>query len=504
MSRREVIVAALTAATLMAFLYVCGGGSKGWDELLYMHTSLNPSRLPHIWNRYSHIYLQRACFLLRGDAFLGAHLLWSLVISATALMTYACARLLGASRMGGILAAWMFLAYHRWANLAGVTLIDFTTMLLATGAVLSYLVYHSGKTRGRGWLLVAFGALLFFTVKSKETGLFLLMLVPGFVQRDEKRIGVRATTGALLLVVVGGIVAAATFTVLDWQLLGDPWFWLRPGSADTLVSYYTGWLEKSVDYYSYIGTVAEGSYALPFTLYFLVGFLQLRRRWSFEQALTWLLPIALLAFLTLTMVPGTVPVLERYLFPCLPVLCIWGGQLIDPRALAACVVPGSALPNAESRTLQPPLSRRAWLILPCVGVTVLAIAFLEIQVFKLTIPGAWQNGMAFHLGTVVPSAVMLLWLALLFLKEDTRVRALSISLCVLAVLSYPSVMNVLGVAAGNRKARGERRFYPLKVFGSDMRIGNGVRYYITDDMHLPVGGWMLSRDVDSSMWMFNL
>jgi hypothetical protein len=178
LNRIDYLAAPLLAfiAAIWAYPYI--GTAIEWDDVFYMNLSQYTTPQAWVLNRYGHIYLQKAFFWIMGNAFTGARVYWCFLFFSTCILIYFCAKLL-AGRKGyliGATAVLLFCTLPTFAKFAGCSYSDFTVMFLVTLGSFLYLAFLPGRRRCRHYVLALLGLIFFWAVKSKETGLCMVVL----------------------------------------------------------------------------------------------------------------------------------------------------------------------------------------------------------------------------------------------------------------------------------------------------------------------------------------
>jgi len=469
-----------------------GGGPTGWDELLYMDLSLNPAADPHILNRYFHIYFQRLFFLLAGDPLAGARIFWAFLISATGLVTYALARNLreGGGPVSGAVAVVLLFMQPLILRCTGVTYADFTLMFLMTVGVAVYLA--SWRTsRYRTALLVTFGALLFFSLRTKEVGICLAFLLIGFLRRENDR----SRWSRLIMdgrwIAVGAGLGFLLFVVLNWWLLGDALFGVRASEYRTLAGFNFGPAQDR-SAVSYLAIIFGWAMVIPWLLYLLNASRLGSNRPRVCELPVWWLPPVILGFLTVAMIGGRFGADGRYVVPALPVVC----------ALAASSF-GVTMPEARGGAHSPWVSVGRWFVAPAaLGGAVL-----------LAVYGAWRwhlqdlgwDQKSLFVVIVAPTAALIL-LALESAALKTKPLVAVCSLACILVVALPSVYREGTIVARGDAIRAvERRFYPLVAFSRFLSLSETTRVFVSAGVFEKYG--MLARPLNRAegcKWMFDV
>lgn len=459
---------------LWLFLSTHAGGPTGWDELLYMGVSMKPHAQPSYANRYVHIYIQKLFFWAAGDAFTGAKMYWAFIVTASALLVGTCARWLSPSAQPsvGVLAVFLLLSQTLIFEYAGVTYADFTVMLLVAAGVTAYLAWLRS---GRAAPLVVLGMLLYLAPRAKETGLVLLTLVLGLGwERGAagfrwKNIAMRAPP-----VLAGFSIAVVMLAAAHALFLGDALFGLRREHAAAVYAFYHHPFEhEGQSWYAYL--LNTQPLATLFLLYLLSARADAARERGPATQLLWGLPLALVLFLTLSMIPTLYEVHDRFFLPALPVLSVLAAQ---------------GLPFAESHS-----RGRTAILLGLSLALYAAVVSLD--------PGGYQgwSRARFYTGIVLPVALSLLIAVLVLRPPGFLPRLIGLSALLVATL-HPIERSYRELRQRLVEQRVLERFRPLAAFKHRIRIEAETRICVSQNFYNERQA--LCRDPASCMWMFNV
>jgi hypothetical protein len=449
-----------------------------WDDLLYIHTAWYPTARPFILTRYFHIYLLEFFALFaHGDPFTGSQIFGSVLSWGTLVLVYLGARLMSGARSiwPGCVALLFMAAYSQFMARFGVTLPDYTILMMVTAGAFVYLL-HYRFVKYRPLLSFLFGLLLLLALRTKETGVILLVLVPGLlgseagpVLRRLKWMAAGFLSGLLLMAVLNGLI------------LGDPWFGLRVSEYRTLVAFQTdpGFKRTSYNYLALLGSTS--GLLAPFLLSLVWALGPDGRSRSAERRL-WLLPLSLIILLNLTLIGAAWDVVIRYPLPLLGVVAILAPQAIEPYF---------AVLESKGRLIT------ALLVTGCLIAAEAVVLLLNALVAE---PTGW-GFRDFLEGVTTPIAICVLlgWLAFPGKKSTLSAAVILFSIGLITVPA--GIQNVRAVLSSQLNADSRRRFAPFELFADQVNCTSGrvlVSQSIMDRERL------LSRDQQSSQWMFNL
>jgi hypothetical protein len=495
----EFFALALLFLCAWIFFYKTGSGPVSWDELLYMDRGLNPIADGHILNRWMHIYWQKLFLDLAPSPIQGAKLFWGFLMAGTLVLVYQCAKIIGKeSGIANGIIAMLFLGSSSSLFLfAGVTYSDYTVMFLVTFGLYIYLLYLR-QPRHQVGLLILFGFILFVATKSKETGVILVFLIPGFAfvnnQYNPKHF-IRNFRYLFLGIGIGFMVLA----LLDYVYLHNAFISLSPAylsewSAFTLNTnsleggvktrvYY--WIVKFSQLFSEDGQqwVDRVVFLMPVLSFLyiinsaiLAMSFKSKRSKPWPEVFIWCLPIAFVGILILA---GGSKV-DRYLYPMFPVIAILGSQFFEAK-----------LPRKKT------VLKKIWGI---VSDPWLIAGFFALSVYAIT---------QFGLGLKVIYYEFVPFLGFLLIAIALWVRRWTVPLSILAILvaivySFYGIFytTLLPLASGHTDAESQARFEPLAEIVGAFDCKSDTTIYISahvrSDLHL------LSRSTSSSPWIFNV
>lgn len=458
-SRVALIEAAVViVAFLLGWAYLAGwnGYPYSWDELLYMDTAFNTKPLAIILNRYSHIYAYKLFITLNdGDPFRAANIYWGLLVSATVTLSYVCARLLTDNRrtvsiIASLLVVLFIVSQPFILEFPGVLYADYGVMLMIVLAAVLYLLAQR-FARFRLPLLVLLGLVFFFGLKTKETSFAIGVLLLGLGFESDGRYRVARLFRNGLAVLAGMVAGQVVFMILDQAILGDALFGLRPENWQRLLTFnLREEFQRTAG--NYLQNLA-GNEALVLTVLALFAAAQPEVRDTPQKKIVWLLPVAVISFLTLTMISGGWGVLPRYTLIMAPILSV----------LAACYF-CAVLSRASHAIL--------WLVSGLLVGWILAQAVI--------IPWAttyhhWDET-DFRVSVLMPMAVLGAGILAVTLRSRGELVVLAWSLCAGLVLMPPAVQVLENLNGGATRAQQSvERWTPYAVFGSLIQPSDEMR-----------------------------
>ena len=448
----EIAAVLVVAVGMGGFLWRIGGQVAGTDTLLYLDVALQRQASTYILNRYVHVFLLSLFSALAATPLAGMRLYSGIIGGLCVALVYVCGRFLRSTSgpWNGVLAVASLLGVVTVLDLFTGPQVDTTAMMM--GLIFTAVYVFSARSQHRRRVLIALlGAILVLSFKTKETSLAAVIVLPGLGMEREEPFGWRKlwrNLGYLGMGMLGGLTAIAVANAL---ILGDPLFGLRPSEylelskiaqgAFVLLPAPGNWFARYV--FPAAGTI--------FLMYLISG-LVAKDRGQESIRLLWLLPLAQIVFLTLTMIWSTWGVAPRYFGFSLGVLCALAGQLVWPLSLRR---------PFEKTVL-------AYLALPAavLGVFGLLGIFLRPVVAFPT-----------YYDSVLGPIALAILLGLLFIEGSGSPRIQpALLLCALVLTVYPARVVVGGAEKDNPP---NDRFEPLIVFQPQIESASMVPAFVS-------------------------
>jgi hypothetical protein len=506
LTRLDRIAAPAVAAFAAVILYLNIYSAINWDDLLYM--SLAQCTWPEAWilNRYAHIYILKFFFALAGDAIRGARFYWCFMFFATSVLTYWSAKIL-AGKKGVIVAVIAVLLVWIWPMFgreAGSPLSDFTVMLLISLAVFIYLAFLSQRTKYSHWLIMLLGFLLFWAVKSKETGICMAVLFLG-LGRTDGSFSISRFIKDICWVLCGIVIGSLLLMACDLIFMGDFFFSLWPTSLKGLFVANLG-PPVVVDTQN---NIIESWFAFfttrpiffIFILYLLVGWSNLKN-YSIRENIIWIIPWVLMLFLTFSRRAWSI--VPRYFCPAMPVMAIWAAQFFsfdfDGRLF---------FKNNLS------ISRKAAGFAVVIAAFVLALLFAgkvsDIALYyKLNadltgrFPNVrWENMTPeelFYMLCLMPVAIAGLLITAVVSKKRGLAAVFFTALFLFALVlpAYSDGRKLLQTSA----VKSKWRFAACRAFKGDLKFDKNTKMLVSKNVFGRT--WLLGRDAQSHCHIFNI
>ena len=322
-------------ALIIISLFLCigliylAGGPIFSDEFLYLDLGLRNVSEPSYGNRYFHVYLQKLFVSIFPTPLIGVRVFWSVLISITTALVYLNARKLTkkSSILHGLLAVAFFFAFPLIREYSGEPAVDISAMTM-TVIYLTVYLWGTKNPKKLPKTLFVLGLLSFLSLKTKETTIFINILLVGFViKRFKEKLSVKNVYMFFRPFLFGIAAGIGVFIILDSVFLGNPFFAISPSTFGSIFTHYdfgVGFFNGPTSWYS-IYFLDE--LLLPFIL-FLLGGIQLQNKVERDIRIVWIYPLVLAAFVSWNMLKIPWGFIERFYFPALPVVAILAPQVV--------------------------------------------------------------------------------------------------------------------------------------------------------------------------------
>jgi hypothetical protein len=470
------------ALVLWVFLAYFAGGPIYSDEMLYIDVGLRNLAEPHYGNRYFHIYLQKFFMSIAPTPLAGIRIFWALLMSLTASLVYLNARKLVQSStiFNGLLAASFFFAFSIVREYSGEPAVDITAMAV----VMIYLTVYLDllKRGGKGkYHVFALGLLAFLGLKTKETTIFMHLLLFGLL--DKKILGkgwLRSTLKYFSPFLIGIASGIFIFIILDGIFLGRPFFAISPSTFKGVFDNYDftpGFFFGPTSWYT---EYLFDDILMPFSLFLLSGIL-LREKLDLQKRIIWVYPLIYIAFLSWNMLKVPWGFIERFAFPIMPVIAIFSAQVV---------------------TFQIPKDGKRRLLLGVGLAATVLIFFLMRQVWIDTARAYTFDHYRLLEAVYFPIVLSILFASLIWEKAPDWLKIPVQIFCIGTLLFTPLSYNVkYFIQYPQVRERFDEVFYPLEVFQPNFTLDETDTVYISTDFKNGLD--MLSTDPNDISGMIN-
>jgi hypothetical protein len=327
-SRFEKITLIVLMIALWAVLALYAGAPIFSDEFMYIDIGLRNYKEPSYGNRYFHIYLEKLFMNLASTPLQGVRIFWGFIIALTVGLIYYNARtfLRGSHPLHGLLAVAFFFTFPLMTEYSGEPAVDLTAMLMVT-VYFSVYLFGLRNPDKRKLALVLLGMLAFLAFKTKETTVFVNLMLLGFALDEENHWQWRKVLAMIKPLLLGLAAGILIFMLLDGLILGDPFFAISPSTFGAIFTHYDFGRVFFTPPSSWYREYFLDDLLLPFLL-FVVGGLRLRDELDVPHKLVWMYPLLMAVFVTLNMIKIPWGFIERFYFPALPMLAVLAPQFL--------------------------------------------------------------------------------------------------------------------------------------------------------------------------------
>lgn len=471
-----VLVSGLLLFISRVFFYYAGGPLT-WDELYYLYLSWFPEQVPHLLNRFFHIYLQRFFIILMGgEPFAGAKLFWTFQICTTGLITFFCAYYLIPTKKElvristGFLALLIYFAYPLVLDLPGVTYVDFTSMLFSA---LFIFLYIQAKKNHKPIIYSLMGLIFLLSIKTKEVGLCSMVFLLDRSLYPKQKISLNKKP-ALIAFGIGVFLGLLIIGSLDHFYLGDAFYSIRSENWKKLLIFNT--LERDMyDLVNIFGTLTHSGvlFLLIISLYSLWK-LQKIEGYDDSVKFIWYYCIIVLLFHLFSAISGARMIVLRFFVVLAPVFGILCSQII-------ITIINSFKVKKIFYTLMLMLCIVTVIFLPEIGET-----------------QGWEKEM--FIERILTPGLVLVFLLLIFVECQWSELVRFVLVLLIIFSNFPAKL----VAIHTREIVGssERRFRPFAENSTVLQYSPDMHILISPDIYAQ--HQILGRDRESNLWMYSL
>jgi len=463
-------------------LSLLSGGPIFSDEMMYLDAGLRNIVEPSYGNRYFHIYVQKLFISIFPTPLVGVRVFWGFLVSLTTALVYLNARELTrkSTVLHGLLAVAFFFSFPLLIEYSGEPAVDITAMAMVTLYLTIYL-WGVKKPEKQKQALFILGTLAFLCLKTKETTIFINVLLFGyFKERPKGKSAYKHLVDLVRPFLIGIAAGIGIFVVLDTIILGKPFFAIAPSTFNAIFTHYdfgTVFFNGPSSWYK-IYLLDE--LLLPFLLFLLSG-VNLQRTAEDNIRIVWIYPLLFIAFLSWNMFKIPWGFIERFYFPALPVIAI-----LAPQALR----------------FKWPRKKHDWVWF--IGSVVLSAALVLImRSYWLGVANKYSFEYTRLLDAVYyPMLISILLAALIWEKRTGWKHTIVQLFCIGSLLFSPLINNYkYFVTYPKIKESYETVFYPFEIFKNKLDVLDDDWMYVSADLKTSQG--MLSKDPNDITGMYN-
>ncbi|MDY6873506.1 MAG: hypothetical protein SVR81_06010 [Chloroflexota bacterium] len=433
---------------LFFYFTIHAAGPWGSDELLYADAGLRGYGNYIVMNRYTHIYLQLFFMSLAPTPLIGMRFFWGFIMSVTSVSVFLLGRYITTKSnfIHGIFALLIFLATNLFWLYFGVPIVDLTAMMMVT-IYLLVLVYFMRRNQAK-WVVVLLGFLFFFSFKTKEFAVILLVTLPIFGFEEPRVFKFRRLLSFILYYLLGIGVGVLLFIGLNAIVINDPLFGLRFSDWITFRQTIASFTHLKPDPDSYLKKLMFSVFYLPFTLY-LLGAIKKRDSISTAEYFIWLSPLIYIVMMTLTMIQSGWRTDERYIYPIIALVCALAPQFF---------------------TFPLPENRKEWIKFS-IYLASAVIGFLLIRQSIYWFTSLIQMSFSSFVLNYVLDIFFLILLGGMILIHDEKLPNSAVLIFFLIMnLYFPLSINVKTSMRGDNAEKVSKRFAPISAFRGEGNI----------------------------------
>jgi len=317
-SRHEKWSIIIISGLLWITLALLAAGPIFSDEMLYLDAGLRNIAEPSYGNRYFHIYIQKLFISIFPTPLAGVRVFWGLLISLTAALVYLNARQLTrrSTVLHGLLAVAFFFSYPLLIEYSGEPAVDITAMAMVTLYLTIYLWGVKNPEKQKQALFIL-GTLAFLCLKTKETTIFINVLLFGYLkERIKEKLVLKDLINFIRPFLFGIGAGIGLFILLDTVILGKPFFAIAPSTFSAIFSNYDFGTVFFFGPSSWYQIYLLDELLIPFLLFIISGVI-LQRTADDNIKIVWIYPLLFIAFLSWNMFKVPWGFIERFYFPAL-------------------------------------------------------------------------------------------------------------------------------------------------------------------------------------------
>lgn len=436
----EIVTVVAVAILIARFFYEYGGQLLGTDTLGYVNVGFRRAMGHHMLNRYVHIYGLRILTSLALSPLDGLRYFSSIAAGLTVLLGYYSARSMSKQPqiVRGVIAVTLLLGLPVIVDRLLAPNAD-TSAMVAVLLLTAIYVRSAKGDHNNPWVIRLLGLVIFLAFRTKETTLVWSVTLIGLGIADGSRLDSKKLLKNLLILLQGLFAGLITMAIANWIFVGEPLFGLRPSDLSGYGAIWEEVANPRSDPFDVFAKIILPHGSLAFILFMVAG-LWGRSNTSRSFQLLWLVPLALLILLAVTMNRITAGITPRHYLPGFALLAVLGSQ-----------VAGSRLPpRANQRTA-------IWLFLGTLGLigTVVVIGLS----LRSTLPFP-----RYFEAILAPIAFAVAFGLIVMFSKRRRMVELPVLLCLLIVTIYPIRFKFPKIAMENPILLPNARFDAVLAF----------------------------------------
>jgi len=481
MPKIEKILLIIGAAAVFLGLSYAAAGPIYSDEMMYIDIALRNYQMPSYGNRIFHVYLQKLFLAIFPTPLMGIKVFWSFLMTATMVMAYLLARKITdkSTALHGILALVFFFSFPIFVEFSGEPAVDITAMAMVMAYITVYFAAVRDPSREKTAVFIL-GVLAFLCLKTKETTIFVHIMLLGLVVNQQKPwVDWKRVWDLAKRFLLGAAAGIGLMIVLDGLILGNPFFSISPATFGEIFTHY--------DYPSAFYNGPASWYEIyfldelitPFMLFLMAGALW-QGKMDLKRKLIWIFPMIYAAFVSLNMLIIPWGFIERFYFPALPVVAALAPQAIR---------------------FSWPKEKKEW-----IGFALSLAAIVGLVLVMRTVWIDFSRSIYFDYGRMLdsvyfPVLLSLLFGAVIFIKGERWYHALIQLFCVVSLMMTPVLTSYKYFVTYPRvQEKYDALFYPFETYREELKEFDRAFYYSTTIKRQED---MLSADPNDIIGMFN-
>ena len=435
---------AAVAILIARFFYENGGQLVGTDMLGYVNIGFRGGTSEHMLNRYIHIYGLRTLTYIAPSPLGGLRYYSAFASGLTVLLVYYSARSMPKTPqiVRGLVAVAILLSLPVVVQLLLAPQVD-TSAMVAVLALTAIFVRSARDDHLNPWLIRLMGLAWLLAFKTKETTLVWSLALIGLCVSKYAGFDVRTLAKNLWILFQGVLVGVVLFVIANWIFIREPLFGLRPSDFVAFGSIWdTVAVQRSDPIDIFVDLILPQA-AVAFILFVVAG-IWVKDNVSPLVRLLWVVPLALLAMLTLTINRITGGIVPRHFLPGFALLAVLGSQIA-----------GLHLPRRTDR------KAGAWLLVGTIALIGVVAAF------GLSLRPDWPFPSFFEAILAPVTLAIALGLIVLF-SERRRMVELPVLICILILTFYPIRVTFPRIAGQHPLFRPNARFDAILAFEDEL------------------------------------
>jgi hypothetical protein len=270
--------------------------------------------------------------------------------------------------------------------------------------------------------------------------------------------------------------------LLNTLIVGDTFWGIRPSDFLDYLNITGRNINKVPVDMNFLTNIIINLLTVPFLLYLISAFQVDGLQFGNHLKLIWIYPFLLTIFLTVVLFASGHGVTDRFFFPAVPVLCIFGSQVLQ---------------FCDFKTRGDKIRLGVYSIIGLVvSVAILLMSQSIVSITKYTMESLTHN--------VIQTIFLSIFLVSLVWNQPLLIRKMALPIiCLIVLLFQPIFLNFHSIVIDqptNRKL--SQLLYPFSVFSNKINYSPTMKLYISSSIYKE--NQMLSLQNDELRSMFNV